>query len=35
MEENYLIDAISALQNGKNPNPSVTKAVGCSIKSLQ
>lgn len=29
---NYLADAIEALKKGKNPNPSKTKAIGCSIK---
>ncbi len=28
----YVEDAISALQAGKDPNPNMTKAVGCSIK---
>ncbi len=32
VEETYLVDAIKALQAGKNPEPSFTKAVGCSIK---
>ncbi len=30
--EFYLENAISALENGKDPNPSTTKAIGCSIK---
>lgn len=34
VEENYLEDAITALKSGKNPDPSFTKAVGCSIKSM-
>lgn len=29
---NYVEDAIAALEAGKEPNPSFTKAVGCSIK---
>ena len=28
----YLSDAIEALIKGENPNPEVTKAIGCSIK---
>jgi len=28
----YLENAISALQNGKKPDPNFTKAIGCSIK---
>ncbi|MFQ3575358.1 MAG: thioredoxin family protein [Cytophagales bacterium] len=28
----YLEDAISSLEKGKDPNPSSTKAIGCSIK---
>jgi peroxiredoxin len=28
----YLEDAIASLNMGKDPNPSVTKAIGCSIK---
>ncbi len=30
--EKYLENAIEAIENGKNPEPSMTKAVGCSIK---
>jgi peroxiredoxin len=30
--EFYLENAISALENGKDPNPATTKAIGCSIK---
>jgi peroxiredoxin len=30
--ENYLENAISALQNGDKPDPSLTKAIGCTIK---
>lgn len=29
----YLENAITALENGKNPSPEMTKAIGCSIKS--
>lgn len=29
----YLENAIAALENGKNPSPEMTKAIGCSIKS--
>lgn len=32
VENYYLKDAIIALQNGENPDPSFTKAIGCSIK---
>ena len=32
IEEKYVEMAIEALQNGKEVNPSVTKAVGCSVK---
>lgn len=32
VEVNYVANAIDALENGKNPDPSSTKAVGCSIK---
>jgi hypothetical protein len=32
VEETYLADAIDALLAGEKPDPSVTKAVGCSIK---
>jgi peroxiredoxin len=30
--ERYLENAIAALESGKNPEPAVTKAIGCSIK---
>jgi peroxiredoxin len=33
VEERYLANAINALEMGKNPDPSFTKAIGCSIKS--
>ena len=33
VEEKYLEDAIMALESGTEPDPSVTKAIGCSIKS--
>lgn len=32
VEEKYLENAIQALSNGDDPNPSTTKAIGCSIK---
>ena len=32
VEEKFLEDAIISLQNGKTPDPAVTKAIGCSIK---
>lgn len=32
VKEKYLENAIAALENKKNPSPSVTKAIGCSIK---
>jgi len=32
VEEKYLEDAIMAIEGGKNPDPSSTKAIGCSIK---
>ena len=32
VEVRYLADAINALEMGKNPDPSFTKAIGCSIK---
>ena len=32
VEKQYVRDAIMALQNGEDPNPSFTKAIGCSIK---
>lgn len=32
VKERYLENAIAALENKKNPSPSVTKAIGCSIK---
>jgi peroxiredoxin len=33
VEERYLANAINALEMGKDPDPSLTKAIGCSIKS--
>ena len=33
VEERYLANAINALESGNNPDPSMTKAIGCSIKS--
>ncbi|MCB0651778.1 MAG: thioredoxin family protein [Saprospiraceae bacterium] len=30
----YVAEAIKAIENGQEPNPSFTKAIGCSIKSL-
>lgn len=32
VEEKFVEDAIAALEKGKTPDPSFTKAVGCSIK---
>jgi peroxiredoxin len=32
VSEKYLEKAIAALENGKDPQPAVTKAIGCSIK---
>jgi peroxiredoxin len=32
VKEHYLENAIAALQKGKDPTPSTTKAIGCSIK---
>lgn len=32
VEERFLANAINALDMGKNPDPSMTKAIGCSIK---
>ena len=32
VEERYLANAINALEMGNEPNPSMTKAIGCSIK---
>ena len=32
VEEKYLENAISNLEQGKDPNPATTKAIGCSIK---
>lgn len=32
VEERYLANAINALEMGKDPDPSLTKAIGCSIK---
>ncbi len=33
VKERYLENAIVALQEGKSPDPSYTKAIGCSVKS--
>lgn len=30
----YVAEAIKAIENGQEPNPNFTKAIGCSIKSL-
>ena len=35
VEVKYLEDAIASLEAGKNPDPKTTKAIGCSIKSVQ
>jgi peroxiredoxin len=32
VEEKFLENAISAIENGERPNPETTKAIGCSIK---
>ncbi|MBN2213958.1 MAG: thioredoxin family protein [Bacteroidales bacterium] len=32
VSQKYLVNAIEALLNGKNPDPSYTKAIGCTIK---
>lgn len=32
VKEHYLENAIAALEKGQEPNPSTTKAIGCSIK---
>ncbi len=32
VEVKYVEDAIAAIENGENPDPDFTKAVGCSIK---
>jgi len=32
VEERYLANAINAMEMGKDPDPSFTKAIGCSIK---
>ena len=32
VKEKYLENAIAALEKGEEPNPNVTKAIGCSIK---
>lgn len=32
VEKKYLNDAVTALINGKKPNPDFTKAIGCTIK---
>src|SRR6056297_34576 len=34
-DEHYLRDAISALEAGKDPNPAMTKAIGCTIKTAK
>ncbi|MFP4288751.1 MAG: thioredoxin family protein [Bacteroidales bacterium] len=33
VEERYLANAIKAVMNGKSPEPAITRAIGCSIKS--
>lgn len=35
VETRYVADAISALENGKLPDPNFTKAIGCPIKSAK
>lgn len=35
VEKTYLEDAIEALSTGKNPDPSFTKAIGCTIKAAK
>jgi len=35
VEKTYLEDAIDALLSGKNPDPSFTKAIGCTIKAAK
>jgi peroxiredoxin len=32
VEERFLANAIKAVQNGKTPDPAVTRAIGCTIK---
>jgi len=32
VNNNYVMDAIRALEEGKDPSPATTKAIGCSIK---
>jgi len=32
VEKSYVKMAIDALENGKNPEPATTKAIGCSVK---
>ncbi|MEZ4912282.1 MAG: thioredoxin family protein [Saprospiraceae bacterium] len=32
VSQNYLENAIAALERGQNPEPNITKAIGCSIK---
>ena len=32
VKEKYLENAISALENGREPSPEITRAIGCSIK---
>ncbi len=34
-DEHYVRDAISALEAGKDPNPAITKAIGCTIKTAK
>lgn len=33
VQERFLANAIKAVQNGQKPNPDVTRAIGCTIKS--
>ena len=35
VKKRYVEDAIIAIENGQDPNPGTTKAIGCSIKSRQ
>ncbi|MFW5708352.1 MAG: thioredoxin family protein, partial [Bacteroidota bacterium] len=32
VEERFLANAINAVQNDKTPDPAVTRAIGCTIK---
>ena len=32
VSEKYVVNAIAALEKGEKPNPSTTKAIGCSVK---